>query len=638
MTSGTLPTAPVQSAELATQRAQPGAPGAGDVAPADGVARTHAARRTLFLAVPVLVLLVWLVLYPNLFVLFDSLRVDGEFSVANYARFLSSRAELGALWNSVWISAGSVLLSALIGVPLAFLFHHRDFPGRRVLAGLAALPVSLPPLVGVIAFLFLYGETGFMTRGVQLLLGLESPPWRLNGAWAILLVHAYTMYVYFYLFTAAGLARLDDAHMEAAAALGASRWTILRRVTLPMLAPAIGGASLLVFMTSMGSFSAPYVFGGGFRVLTTQVFASKLNGELGMAAVETVILAAVSMLFLVLLQRYEAGRAYTGAGKGTTLGTRRGGSGGGTRSARGGGIDGSESPDDAAPAGAGDGDGRGWGAGGGRGSGRRRVAGLGWSFIAGAIVVFLLLPHMTVLLVSFVPEGTWTTELFPPEYTLGNYRALFTRPELLTPVVNSLRMATAATAANIVLAFIAAYLLARKPFPGRGLLGALVVLPWALPGTVLAIALATTFSANQPWAGRFVLVGTAVILPLAYFIRNIPLVTRAALTSFRQFDPALEEAAASLGASWATTMRRVALPLVLPGLLAGALLAFVTALGEFVASILLYTHRTRPISIEILSQLRAFDFGAAAAYAVLLIGLMALVFVIGNRGSAAGMD
>jgi len=204
--------------------------------------------------------------------------------------------------------------------------------------------------------------------------------------------------------------------------------------------------------------------------------------------------------------------------------------------------------------------------------------------------------------------------------------------------VNSLPMATAATAANIVLAFIAAYLLARKPFPGRGLLGALVVLPWALPGTVLAIALATTFSANQPWAGRFVLVGTAVILPLAYFIRNIPLVTRAALTSFRQFDPALEEAAASLGASWATTMRRVALPLVLPGLLAGALLAFVTALGEFVASILLYTHRTRPISIEILSQLRAFDFGAAAAYAVLLIGLMALVFVVGNRGSTAGMD
>lgn len=535
------------------------------------------------LAVVVIAFLLWAVLYPNLFVLADSLREGGRLTLEHYTRFAGSASELRALWNSVWISVGSVLLSALIGVPLAFLFSWRDFPGRRVLGALAALPVSLPPLVGVIAFLFLYGESGFVPRGIQELLGLDAPPWRLSGAWAILLVHAYTMYVYFYMFTAAGLARLDAAHAEAAAALGAGRWTTLSRVTLPMLAPAIGGASLLVFMTSMGSFSAPYVFGGGFRVLTTQIFASKLNGDLAMAAVETVILAAVSMLFLAFLQRYESRRAYTGSGKGTAAGPRR--------------------------------EGKGW----------------GWSILAGAIVLVLLLPHATVLLVSFVPEGTWTTQFLPPVYSLENFRSLLTEREAMRPVINSLRMATIATAANVVLAFAAAYLLSRERFVGRGLLGALVVLPWALPGTVLAVALATTFSAHQPWTGRFVLVGTATILPLAYFIRNIPLVTRAALTSFRQFDPALEEAAASLGASRRRTLARVVLPLVVPGIAAGALLAFVTALGEFVASVLLYTHRTRPISIEILSQLREYDFGGAAAYAVLLIALMALVFLLGNR-------
>jgi iron(III) transport system permease protein len=548
-------------------------------------------RRALWLAIPLIVLLLWVVLYPNLFVLADSLRGEGGLTLAHYSRFLGSPAELGALWNSIWTSLGSVVLAALIGVPLAFLFH-RDFPGRQVLGALAALPVALPPLVGVIAFLFLYGETGFLTRGLQLLLGLEEAPWRLNGPGAILLVHAYTMYVYFYLFTAAGLARLDPAHAEAAAALGASRAATFRRVTLPMLAPAIGGAALLVFMTAMGSFSAPYVFGGGFRVLTTQVFASKLNGDLAMAAVETVILAAASILFLAVLQRYEARRSYTGSGKGTAPAPRAAGRGG-------------------------------W----------------GWTAVAAGIVVFLLLPHATVLLVSFVPAGSWTTEFLPPAYSTESYRALLSEPERLRPVLNSLRMAALATAANVVLAFGAAYLMARRRFAGRGILALLVALPWALPGTVLAIALATTFSAHQPWAGRFVLVGTAAILPLAYFIRNIPLVTRAALASFRQFDPALEEAAASLGAPWLRTMRRVALPLVLPGLAAGALLAFVTALGEFVASILLYTHRTRPISIEILSQLRAFDFGGAAAYAVLLIVLMALAFFLGQRhvdGGAAG--
>jgi iron(III) transport system permease protein len=542
-------------------------------------------RGTLLLALPVALLLLWLVLYPNLFVVRDSWVEGGRLTAEHWRRFWGSGTEVGALWASVWISVLSVVLSAAVGVPLAFLFSRWEFPGRRLLGGLAAMPVLLPPLVGTISFLFLYGESGFLTRGVQLLLGMAEPPWRLAGPWAILLVHAYTMYVYFYLFTAAGLSRLDASYAEASAALGAGRWTTLRRVTLPLLAPALGGAGLLVFMTSMASFSAPYVFGGGFRVLTTQLYASKLNGEEGLVAVEATVLALASLLFLVLLQRYEGGRQYTGASKGSGASVRRQG-------------------------------------------GPRALL---LSLVAFLGVGFLLLPHATVLLVSFVPEGTWTTEILPPVYSAESYRTLFTDTDRLVPVLNSLRMATVATLANVVFAFAAGYLLARRRFPGRRLVDALVVLPWALPGTVLAIALATTFSVHQPLAGRFVLVGTFAVLPLAYFIRNVPLVTRAALTSFRQLDPSLEEAAASLGAGRATALRRVVLPLVLPGLAAGALLAWVTALGEFVASILLYTHRTRPISVEMLAQLRAFDFGGAAAYGVLLIALVAVAFVFGWR-------
>lgn len=531
--------------------------------------------------------LVWLVLYPNVFVVRDSLVQDTAFSLSHYRRFLQSSAELRALWNSIWISLASVGLSAVIGIPLAFFFTRFEFPGRRFLGALASLPVLLPPLVGVIAFMFLYGESGFLTRSVQLALSLENAPWRLNGPGAVLLVHAYTMYVYFYMFVSAGLARLDPSVHEAAAALGASRMRAWLRVTLPMLAPAIGGAALLVFMTSMGSFSAPYVFGGGFRVLTTQVFASKLNGDIGIAAVETVILALSSIVFLLWLQRYESGRSYTGATKGAGGATRVREQSRGTRAAL--------------------------------------------TIAATLIALFLILPHLTVLLVSFVPEGTWTTQFFPPSYSLESYREIFTRSDTLRPIINSLNMATAATVANVVFAVIAGYLLSRSKARGKWLVEALVILPWALPGTVLAIALASTFSVNEPLLGRFVLVGSSVILPLAYFIRNIPLVTRATMNSFTQFDPSLEEASASLGASWMTTARRVVLPLIMPGLVAGALLAFVTALGEFVASILLYTHRTRPISIEILSQLRAFNFGAASAYAVLLIALMAVVFVFGQR-------
>ncbi len=543
-------------------------------------------RHTAALAVPVALLLVWLVLYPNLLVLAESVREDGRLTLAHYADFFSTRAELAALWASVWTSLASVALAALIGVPLAMFFHSFDFPGRRIFGALAALPVLLPPLVGVIAFLFLVGESGILTRGVQLALGLETAPWRLAGAPAILFVHAYTMYVYFYLFTLAGLARMDAGITEAAASLGAGRWRILRTVTLPLLTPSLTAAALLVFMTSMASFSAPYVFGGGFRVLTTQIYTSKMSGALSLAMVETVMLASASLVALWFLRRYEEAREYVVVGKGVAPARHRVRS----RSVR----------------------------------ALLAAAGAGW-------VLLLLLPHLTLVLISFVADGGWTTQLLPERYSLENYRGLLGDPRLFAPILNSLQMAALATAANLVFCFVAAYLVVRRSFRGRAWLAVLLVLPWALPGTVIAIGLATTFSANQPWAGRFVLVGTFWILPLAYFIRNIPLVAQAAISAFRRFDPMLEEAAASLGAGWMTTMRRVALPLVTPGLAAGGLLAFVTALGEFVASIILYTPRSRPISIEILAQLRAFDFGGAAALGVVLALLMAIVFVIGGR-------
>src|SRR5690348_8547174 len=256
-------------------------------------------------------LLAWLVVFPMLVVLGDA--ADRQAITA----FLHRPTEWGALWATIWIAVVSVVFAAAIGVPLAFLFEWLEFPGRKTLGALVALPAVLPPFVGVISFLFLYGESGFVSRAVQGLLGLSQPPWRLQGAGAILLVHAYSMYVYFYLFTRAGLAKLDASMLEAAQVLGAGRREVLTRVVLPLIRPSLGGAALLVFMTALGSFSAPYVFGGGFRVMTTQIVTSKLNGEMGLAMVETVALAAVALLGVALLRRTEGDDIVTALGKGT---------------------------------------------------------------------------------------------------------------------------------------------------------------------------------------------------------------------------------------------------------------------------------------------------------------------------------
>lgn len=530
-------------------------------------------------------LLLWLVGWPLLVTLAEALEAP-RWTLRNFAEFARRPEEWAALWASLWISLVTVGLAAAIGVPLAFLFERNEFPGRRLLGTLVALPVVLPPLVGVIAFLFLYGESGFVARALQAAFRLDESPWRLSGPVAVLLVHAYTMYVYFYLFTRAGLARLDGSLLEAAAALGASRRRVLTRVTLPLLRPVLTGAALLTFMTSLASFSAPYVFGGGFRVMTTQIVASKLNGDVAMAMVETVTLAAVALVGLALLQRSERGRVVAGGGRGVAPSRRR------------------------------------------LGRSRWLAAAFGWGLAA-----VLLLPHATLVLVSLVPRGTWTIEILPPVLTLGNYVSLVTETERLRPLVNSLWMAVVATAGALVIGFAAARLAVRGRTRLGGLLETLLAIPWALPGTVFAVALSAAFSVHAPWVGRFVLVGTAAILPLGYLVRNLPLTGRAAFAGFRQLDPALDEAAASLGAGRWRRLWRVDVPLTAPAIAAGASLAFLTALGDFVISIVLYTFETRPISIEILSSLRLQETGAAAAYGVVLAALSAAVFLLWGRGS-----
>ena len=539
----------------------------------------HLRRADLF-AAGLALLLIWLVIYPILVV-----AADAADATALHA-FLTRAGEWRALWASIWISLVSVVLAAAIGIPLAFLFEWFDFPGRKTLGALIALPVVLPPLVGVIAFLFLYGESGFIARAVQAALHLEQAPWRLQGPVAILLVHAYSMYVYFYLFTRAGLAKLDVSMLEAAQALGADSRATLFRVIVPLLRPSLVGAAMLTFMTALGSFSAPYIFGGGFRVMTTQIVATKLNGDLPLAMVETVALALIAVAGLMILRGTEGDDILVALGKGIAPRPR--------------------------PI---------------RRAGVRRLAtAAGWG-----LAIVLLLPHATLVLVSLVPYGAWTTEILPPTIGFENYRRLFSEAERLRPMFNSLWMAAASTAVAVVLALAAGWLVVRKRVALRRVIEGLLALPWALPGTVFAIALAITFSTHAPLQLRFVLVGTAAILPLAYLVRALPLTGRGILASYRQLDPSLEEAAASLGAGRWRTLARVTLPQLRPGLAAGASLAFVAALGDIVASIVLYTYETRPVSIEILSSLRLSETGVAAAFGVVLMLVSALVLGVGAR-------
>lgn len=547
--------------------------------------------RLLLLTVTAIVLL-YGVIYPNLIIITTSLQQGGDWTLANYRDALSQRSILEAMLNSIVLSVGTVVLCAGVGVPLAFLFERYTFPGRRVFSVLAALPLVLPPLVGTIAFIFLLGESGIFARTIQHLFNLSAAPWSLRGWPALLLFHTYTMYPFFYVLTGAGLRRIDASLAESARSLGANRFVVLKRVVLPQLTPSLVAAALLTFMTSMASFSAPLFFGGSVRVLTLEVYSARQRGDLVQAVTETVILAVISLIALVVFQRYEGTRKFVAAAM--------------------------------------------------KGAPRRRQAiGKGATRVlamAAAIVLSLLLilPVLTLVLVSFAKEGSWTTQTIPAAYDLSNYTRLVNEPQASEVFVNSFLMSGVAAFGALLWAFCVVSLTSRPAGRyvsrfARRFLSLLILIPWALPGTVVAVSVAEAYGSPSLLLGSDVLVGTFWILPVVYFLRFMPLVVRAVQASMEQIDPSLDEAAESLGARAWRKFTRVTLPLVGPGALAGTLLAFVIALGEYVASVLVFVPTNRPISIAIASEMRDFNLGTAAAYGVVLIGIIAVTMVVAGR-------
>ncbi|MGA9118559.1 MAG: iron ABC transporter permease [Bacteroidota bacterium] len=486
-----------------------------------------------------------------------------------------------AISNSLFVSVLSVLFGGGVGLLLAITLTQFRFPGRRLLALLAVIPVALPPLVGVVAFMFAFGETGILPRLMEKATGIAASSLSLDGIPAILSVHAYSFNAFFFLFASTALGQVDGSLLEAAENLGAGPGRVFRSVLLPELRPALFGASILTFLASMASFSAPLLFAGSHRFITLEIFTTKLNGNIALAARQSLLLLSVSLICFVVMHAV-AGSAFT---------LRR--------------SKGSSKP------------------------AFFRVPRILKTILIVCTVVIVsleVLPLAVILMVSFAQEGSWTYQLFPSAYSLGNYTQLLMNPSVFQPIANSLSMGSLALAGSLAVGASAAYLTTKGVLRKRQrLLDVLFSIPYAIPGTVLAIGLILAFNRPTFFSGMEVLVGTFWILPLAYVLRTYPLIMRSVSSALQQVDDGLLEAAASLGASSWRRFRSVVIPLILPGIIAGSVLTIITLLGEFVASVLLYTYSNRPIAVEILAQVRSYNFGQASAYCVVVLVLILFI-------------
>lgn len=520
--------------------------------------------------------LVGFILYPTLKTVQLSLIEEGVFSFGHYSDFFSKAVTINALKNTVMLGFFTVLLCGFIGTLLAFAVHFFECPFGQVIDKVLLLPLVLPGLIIVFSFVQLYGESGLVTKSLEVLFNLKEPLYSFKGLKGILFVHAYTQYIYFYMNVTVGIKHIDKSAIEAAKILGASKWRIFVDIIIPFLKPALISSSIITFMSGIGSFSAPSIIGGHFKVLTTQILLAKSNNYMAIAATQVIILVVIAMSYLLLSRLYERKVSFVNSVRSVSVEAIK--------------IDSK------------------W---------------LRWLLLLlmAITITFIVLPVVTIIVLSFVKPGTWMIEIFPKEFSLDNYVKIFTKARSFAPFLNSIKLAVITSIICMIVATASSYIIVKTKLKVRYIIEYLVMLPWAIPASAIAINIINAFNHESIFALNTILLGTTVLLPIAYSVSLMPLMVRYTSLSLGHLNDAYIEASSSLGANMIQSFVHIMLPITAPGIFAGMLLVFIRSMGEYSISVFLYTASNKPISIAMVNGIFEYEIGLAMAYGALLLGL-----------------
>ena len=453
------------------------------------------------------------------------------------------------LLNSLRIALGTSALATLIAVPLAWLSNRYVFPGKRLLGSLILAPMILPPFVGAIGLQQMLGVYGALNSWM----GWGPVDWLGRGRYfGVVLLQALGLYPILYLNVTAALANVDPAMEEAAENLGCTGLRKFFRITLPLILPGFFAGLAIVFIWSFTELGTPLIL-NYTRCAPVQVFdALKEIGANPFPYALVFVMLSASALLYAAVKLVFGRRAYAMQSKAATAATT--------------------------------------------------VAARGWrgALIAAAFAAVLalaLLPHAGVVLNSLAAPGSWYRTALPSDFTLTNYAEALGHGMTLRGIRNSLVYSSLAVGVNLALGLAVAFVVARSALRARGLLDALAMLPLAVPGLVMAfgyLALSARVSSQlwvkeSPfWQAVFdVRTNPTFFLVIAYAMRRLPYMTRAAVAGLQQTSVAFEEAAANLGATPWRTLRRITLPLISANLVAGALLAFAFSMLEVSDSLML---------------------------------------------------
>lgn len=487
------------------------------------------------------------------------------------------------LWNSFAIGIASTAAALCIAFPLALVGHRYDFTGKSALGVLVLAPMILPPFVGAVGVKQMLGVNGALNAALVktgLMDAAHPLDWLAEGRFAgIVLMIGLNLYPILYMNIAAALSNLDPAMEQAAENLGCPPWKRFFRITLPLAMPGVFAGSSIVFIWAFTELGVPLVFDFG-RTASVQIFDG-LKGldrnpiPYALTAVLLIVAAGVFALSKLVMGRSPLGTAPRPKGR----------------------------------------------------SASKRVH--GWRSLACAslfLVVFLLatVPHVGVVLLSLAER--WYGTMIPDRFTLAHYIEALGNGLVVPSIQNSLLYAGCAMLVALLIGLAVAWVVVRSDLKLRGVLDAVVMLPLAVPGLVMAFGYLALSQEGKPF---HFLVGAGgspfMLLVIAYAIRRLPYVVRSAVAGLQQSNPALEEAARSLGATPLRTLRRVSIPLIGANLAAGSILAFAFAMLEVSDSLILAQQTEHyPITKAIYTLLSTLGNGTELAAA---LGVWAMVFL-----------
>ncbi len=502
--------------------------------------------------------------YP-LFSLFASGFRDPEtqqFTMDNFAKFFTKKYYLRALGHSFLVTACTTVLAVAIGAPLAYATTVFKIRGKGLVDVLVIISMLSPPFIGAYSWIILGGRSGTITAFFKEVFGITTPS--IYGFGGILLVLTLKLYPFIYLYTKGALKKVDVSLSEAAESLGCSAFRKVTTVIIPLIAPTILAGSLLVFMNALADFGTPMLIGEGYTVMPVLIyseFISEMGGQANFAAALAVILVVITGI-MFLAQKYVVNK------KSFTMSSLR--------------------PIQA-----------------------KQIHGLKnllLHVLVYIVVMLSIIPQITVIFTSFkATRGA----MFAEGFSLDSYKSIF--KNLGTPIINTYKFGFIALVIIVVMAMFIAYITTRRKSWLTNSIDSMTMFPYIIPGSVLGITLLLAFN-DKP----MLLSGTAAIIIIAFVVRRLPYTLRSSAAILYQISPSMEEAAISLGDSPVKTFFKVTAVMMMPGVLSGAILSWITIINELSASVILYTGSTRTMSVAIYTEVIRASYGTAAALASIL--------------------